>query len=78
MSLVDVEFVDVVGLVGVGCMADGREEESVGSGGGRGEEGVKGTGGWRCWGMVVVRGREMVGINCGRSRLIYAQTCGFT
>ena len=49
--------------------------ERVVSGGGQGQEG--GDGG-RKVAMVVVVGREMVGINCGRSRLIYAQTCGFT
>ena len=43
----------------------------------RGAGGGEGDGRVAMWGMVAVRGREMVGINCGRSRLIYAQTFGF-
>ena len=58
--------VDIVGAVGVGCMADGGEEGKVGSGGGR-----VAMGGRK---VVVVRGREMVGLDCGRSRLISART----
>ena len=42
------------------------------------DRGAGGGDGGRKVAMVVVVGREMVGINCGRSRLIYAQTFGFT
>ena len=44
----------------------------------RGAGGGEGDGRVAMLGTVAVRGREMVGLNCGRSRLIYAQTYGFT
>ena len=54
-----------------------RERGGKGAVADKGQEGGEGGDGGRKVAMVVVVGREMVGINCGRSRLIYAQTFGF-